>query len=213
MTTAPPKTTSVAGAGAGKSRTGLHVAKLVLLLPLLLYLAFILPEKKGYWDHVMGLDSVREVADRFERSVGPDDAVPVRAGDKEFNAVVTLIKKYSLTKLAVDKTPQVVARMQAKVYDAQPLGQNGKLAQWTSPATPIAVMYFDWPNVRFPSGAVPDSEYAIVGTLGDLHEWINRSHEDLHFEVVDLLLVGFVPLMVGLYEYLVELRYEKKDRP
>jgi hypothetical protein len=193
-----------------ESKTAVHVAKLVLLLPLVLYLGFIIPEKKGWWDHVSGLDSAREVAERFERSVGPDDAVPVRAGEKEFNPVMALIKQYSSAKLAGDRTPLVVARMQAKVYDAQPLGQNGALAQWTSPATPIVVMYFDWPNVRFPGGTVPNSEYAIVGTLGDLHEWIRRSHEDLHFEVVDLLLVGIVPLVLGLYLYIVEVRTEKK---
>jgi hypothetical protein len=156
------------------------------------------------------LDLAQEVAERFERSVGPDDALPVRVGDREFDPLIALIKRYSLTKLAADKTPHVVVRMQAKVYDAQPLGQSGQLAQWTSPATPIFVMYYDWPNVKFPGGTVPTDEYVVIGTLGDLHEWIHRSHEDLHFEVVDLLLVGFVPLMVGLYAYLVEVRHEKK---
>ena len=194
-----------------ESKAALHTAKLVLLLPLLLYLGFIIPENKGYWDHVTGLDSAREVADRFERSVGPDDAVPVRAGEKDFEPVIALIRKYSSTKLVKGKPPQVVARMQATVYDAKPLGPGGKLAQWTSPATPILVYYYDWPNVRFPGGTIPDDEYSVVGTLGDLHDWINRAHEDLHFEVVDLLLVGLVPLMVGLYEYLVELRNEEKN--
>jgi hypothetical protein len=101
-----------------------------------------------------------------------------------------LIKKYSATKLADSKTPQVIARLQAKVYDAQFLGADGKLAQWTSPATPIVIFYYDWPNVRFPGGTVPQDQGAIVGTLGNLHEWIARSHEDFHFWIVDLLLVG-----------------------
>jgi hypothetical protein len=192
-----------------KSKRALHIAKLVLLLPLVLYLTFILPERKGYWDHLKGLDLAQQVAERFERSVGPDDAVPVRAGEKEFEPIVALIRKYSATKLANEKAPQVVARLQAKVYDAQSLGDEGKLAQWTSPATPIAVFYYDWPNVRFPNGTVPKDHYTIVGTLGDLHEWIARSHEDMHFLIVDLLLVGVVPIMVGVYEYLVEIHYEK----
>lgn len=192
-----------------KSKTALHLAKLVLLLPLLLYLGFVIPENKGYWDHLMGLDLAREVADRFERSVGPDDAVPVRRGQEQFEPVIALIRKYSPTKLRKDETPLVIARMQAKVYDAERLDLTGKLAQWTSPATPIVVFYYDWPNVRFPGGAVPTDKYSIVGTLGDLHDWINRRHEDLHFEVVDLLLVGVVPLVVGLYEYIVEIRDEE----
>jgi hypothetical protein len=120
-----------------------------------------------------------------------------------------LIRKYSATNLADGKTPQVIVRFQAKVFDAQLLGQTGKLAQWTSPATPVAVMYFNWPNVRFPNGTVPTDQFTIVGTLGNLHEWIARSHDDFHFWIVDLLLVGVVPVMVGLYEYLVELRFEK----
>jgi hypothetical protein len=192
-----------------KSKTALHVAKLVLLLPLLLYLAFVIPESNGFWDHLRGLDLAQQIAERFEKSVGPDDAVPVRAGDKEFEPTIALIKKYSATKLASDRTPQVVARLKATVYDAQSLGDEGKLSQWTSPATPIVVFYYDWPNVRFPSGTVPKDQYAIVGTLGNLHEWIARSHEDLHFWVVDFLLVAVVPLMVGLYEYFVEIHFEK----
>ncbi len=140
-------------------------------------------------------------------SVGPDHAVPVRAGEREFEPTIALIKKYSATKLA--DNPQVIARLQAKVYDAQSLGTDGKLAQWTSPATPIVVFYYNWPNVRFPAGTVPQDQYTIVGTLGNLHEWIVRSHEDMHFLIVDLLLVGVVPIMVGVYEYLVEIHYEK----
>jgi hypothetical protein len=193
-----------------KSKKFLTIAKLVLLVPLLLYLGFIIPENRGYWDHFMGLDSARAIAERFERSVGPDDAVPVREGDEGFQPVITLIQKYSSIKLSKDKAPVVIARLQAKVYDAQPVGQKGELAQWTSPATPIVVFYYDWPNVRFPGGTVPSDEYNVVGTLGDLHEWISRRHEDLHFEVVDLLLVGIVPLVVGLYVFIVEIRDEKR---
>jgi len=192
-----------------KSKTTLHVAKLVLLLPLALYLIFIVPERSGYWDRVRGLDLAQQIAERFEKSVGTDTAVPVRAGDPEFEPMLALIRRYSATKLAPDKTPQVIARFQAKVFDAQLLGPSGALSQWTSPATPIAVMYFDWPNVKFPKDGVPLDQYAVVGTLGNLHEWVARSHEDFHFFVVDLLLVGVIPLMVGLYEYLVELRNEE----
>ncbi len=190
-----------------KSKAALHIAKLVLLLPLALYLTFIIPERQGYWDRFRGLDLAKQVAERFERSVGPDDAVPVRAGEREFEPTIALIKKYSATKLA--DNPQVIARLQAKVYDAQSLGTDGKLAQWTSPATPIVVFYYNWRYVRFPAGTVPQDQYTIVGTLGNLHEWIVRSHEDMHFLIVDLLLVGVVPIMVGVYEYLVEIHYEK----
>jgi hypothetical protein len=192
-----------------KSKTTLHLAKLTLLVPAVLYLAFIIPEKYGWWDRWKGLDQVQQVAERFERSVGPDDAVPVRVGDKEFEPTLALIKQYSANKLAEDKTPQVIARGQAKVYDAQAGTENGKLTQWTSPATPIVVFYYDWPNVKFPNDAVPKDQYTIVGSLGNLHEWILRSHEDFHFWIVDLLLVAVVPIMVGVYEYLVELRYEE----
>jgi hypothetical protein len=181
-----------------KSKKGLHFAKLVLFIPLVLYLAFVIAEKEGFWDRLKGLDQAQQVAERFEKSVGPDDAVPVHAGDKEFAPTIGLIRKYSATKLAADKTPQMIVRGQAKVYDAQPGIEEGKLAQWTSPATPIFVLYYDWPNVRFPGGTVPKDQVAIVGTLGNLQEWIIRSHEDFHFLVVDLILVGFVPLMLGL---------------
>jgi hypothetical protein len=121
-----------------------------------------------------------------------------------------LIKKYSTAKLADDKVPFKVVRLQASVYDAQPLG-DGTTAQWTSPVTPIAVMYYDWPNVRFPGGVVPRDEFTIVGTLGDLHDWIVRSREDRHFMVVDLVLVAVVPLLLGIYEFIVETHYEEEN--
>src|ERR1700692_3267082 len=190
-----------------KSKAGLHIAKLILLLPLALYLAFIIPEKTGYWDRWTGLDLVEEVADRFDRSTGPDDAVPVRLGDKEFEPLIHVIKSYSVAKFADDKVPHVIVRLQAKVYDTQSLG-DGKTAQWTSPATPIAIMFYDWPNARFPGGAIPPDQFTVIGTLGNLHEWISRSREDRHFLIVDLLLVGFVPLVIGLYEFYVETQYE-----
>ncbi len=190
------------------SKTRLHVAKLVLLLPLALYLVFIVAERRGVWDRLFGLDLDEQIAERFDRSVGPDDAVPVRAEDKEFIPLIKLIKAYSGVELAKDKTPQVVVRYQAKVYDAQPIG-DGKLAQWSSPVTPIAVMYYDWPNVSFPGGTVPHDEYTVVGTLGALHEWIARSREDFHFWVVDLILVGLVPILLGVYEFYVETIYER----
>lgn len=195
-----------------RSMRSLHIAKLVLLVPLVLYLGFIIPERRGYWDRVRGLDSAQQIAERFEKSVGPDDARPVRAGEKEFEPTLALIRKYSAMSLADGKSPQVIARLQAKVYDAQILGSADKLAQWTSPATPIVVMYYDWPNIKFPGGTVPTDQYTVVGTLGNLHEWIARSREDMHFHVVDLLLVGVVPMILGFYEYLVELRYERRGK-
>src|SRR5579862_6715630 len=100
------------------SRRRLHLAKLILLLPLALYLAFIIPERLGVWDHLSGLDLDEQIAERFERSVGPDDAVPVRAGEKEFVPLIRLIKRYSNTQLAKGKVPHVVVRVQAKVYDS-----------------------------------------------------------------------------------------------
>lgn len=187
----------------------MHVAKAVLLLPLALYLVFIVSERKGYWDQLRGLHLVQEIAERFERSVGPDDAIPVRAGDPQFAPTISLIQRYSPKKLASDKTPQVIARGRANVYDAQPQGPDEKLAQWTSPVTPVVVFYYDWPNVKFPDGKIPTDQYIVIGTLGDLHEWIARSREDFHFLFVDLLLVGIVPLMIGVYEYIVEIKFEK----
>lgn len=195
-----------------RSPRRLRFAKLVLFVPLILYLVFIVLEKQGFWDHLRGLDLAEQVAERFERSVGPNDAVPVRAGDKEFGPTINLIRRYSTTKLASDKNPEVIARFQARVYDAEYLGEPGALAQWTSPATPISVMYYDWPHKKFPNGEVPKDQYAVVGTLGNLHEWVTRSREDFHFLIVDLLLVGIVPLMLGIYEYLVEVSYESSRK-
>jgi hypothetical protein len=60
---------------APKSKAALHFGKLILLLPLALYLVFIIIEKRGYWAHLRGLDLAQQIAERFEKSVGPDDAV------------------------------------------------------------------------------------------------------------------------------------------
>ena len=174
------------------------------------YVLYIVLDKYHVLDRWTGLDLVEEVADRFDRSVGPKDAIPVRIGDKEWKPLLQLIRAYSRAKLPTDKMPRVVARFQAQVYDAYPLG-NGELSQWTSPATPMVVFFYDWP--RNTGQSVAPSEYRIVGTFGDLRIWIAQRREDRHFLFVDFLLVGILPLILGVYAFVVERRSdEESDR-
>jgi hypothetical protein len=48
----------------------------IVLLPII-GLAFVLAEHSGLTDHILGLDLVEKVADRFDKSYAPNASMPV----------------------------------------------------------------------------------------------------------------------------------------
>lgn len=151
-----------------------------VLLPVIVLLV-VAAEDCGYIDELTGLSDVEEVADRFSRSYAPDASKPVYPEDAAWKPTVALIKEYTKAKLRTDMQPQVIARFQASLSTYDPGGN-----EWTSPSTSLAVLYRrSAPN----SGVdIPKEESTIVGSIGDLHSWINQSKSARHFIINDMLL-------------------------
>jgi hypothetical protein len=85
---------------------------LVLLIPLA-GLMFIVFERAGAWDRMLGLDRVEAAAKQFDLSYAPGASAPVKVGDPEWAPAVELIRKYSHAQLSADRNPLVFARFAA----------------------------------------------------------------------------------------------------
>jgi len=151
-----------------------RVELLVTVLLPIIGLGFVTAEHFGFIDHLRGLDQVENVADRFDKSYGPAPSMPVYPEDPEWKPTLRLIEEYSKAKWPPGLEPQTIARAQAKLSE-QDMGGY----QWTSPATPIIVLFVRWPrNMGKP---IPKPYWQIVGSIGQLHSWIERSRNRFHF--------------------------------
>ena len=66
------------------------------------------------------------------------------------------------------------ARAQAITAAQTPVGE------WTAPTTPVVLLYRKWPDPG--SGEFKFGQDAfVVGTIGDLHDWVRRDRADFDF--------------------------------
>jgi hypothetical protein len=170
-----------------------------LLLPFL-YLGFIVADRFGVWDRLTGLYLVEQVSQRFDLSYADDASHPVRVGDKTWDPVMKLIFRYSKAHFDESKTPRVVARFQASLSTRTP-EQGPVFAEWTAPSTPIVVIYQDWPTNT--GKGIPPEQFCIVGTIGDLRDWISKEKDRRKFLVQDIFLGTFGPLL-GVLVFILE---------
>lgn len=162
---------------------------LLALLPFVTVLV-VAAEHYGVFDRWRGLEQVEQVSARFDESYAPDASRPVYPGDPAWNPMITLIKKYSTVKLRSDRLPETIARMRATLSTDERDG-----FEWTSPSTPFVVFYVRWPQNT--GKGIPSQDFTVVGTIGQLQEWIAQSKDDFHFLINDILL-GLVPVALGL---------------
>jgi len=177
-----------------------------LILPFL-YTTFIVADRFGVWDRLSGLDLVEQASDRFDLSYAADASNPVRVGDKEWKPLLKLVYRYSRADFIKDKQPRVIARLQATLSTRTP--QEGPIeAEWTAPSTPLVLMYRDWPmNTGKP---VTQDEFRVIGTIGDLKDWISKAREDRKFLVGDIFLGTFGPLL-GIVIFFLETGPKQTD--
>lgn len=168
-------------------------------------LVFVISMRVGIWDRWFGLDKVEKVAEKFESSYSSDASHPVRIGDPAWTPILRLISKYSNVDLPKDKEPRVLARFVAVLSGKTDLGQ-GRIAEWTAPSTPIALLYRDWPGQD-----VPREDYRIVGTIGDLRAWINRSKDDFRFVMQDILL-AVLSITLGAIIWVTEAKPDQENK-
>jgi hypothetical protein len=162
------------------------------VLPVILLLV-VLAEHYGVIDRWRGLDLVEAVADNFSLSYAPNASAPIYPEDAAWKPLIALIERYSSAKLRRDKQPQTVARMVASLSTQEPMG-SGRIAEWTSPSTPVVVFYRHWPNNTGQN--IPPEDFTIVGTIGELQNWIVQSRNDFYFLLHDMVL-GLITLGVG----------------
>jgi hypothetical protein len=177
-----------------------HAADFLLLLLPLLYLAFLVADRYGVWDHLSGLDLVEHVAARFESSYGPDAARRVKVGDREWDPLIALIYKYSHANLPKDRAPKIVARWKSVASAVMTEEGGAVLAQWTAPTTPFAVVFNPKPQMQ-------KDDLMAVGTLADLRDWIQRAKDDRRFWVQDVFLAVFGTLL-GFVVFGIERRFQ-----
>ena len=128
------------------------------------------------WDWWLHDDMVEKVADRFDLSYSKDAALPVQRGDPEWPPLLRLIEQYSPGRgeLPKDRPPMTFARFQA-ITSAGAAG-----GEWTAPTTPIALLYRKWPDPGSGEFKIGQDAF-VVGTIGDLHDWVRRDRADFDF--------------------------------
>jgi hypothetical protein len=173
------------------------VVNLVLIVLPFLYLAFIVADRAGVWDHLSGLDDVEHIAARFELSYAPNASHPVRVGDREWKPLLKLVHGYSNAQLPPKREPRVIARSVA-ISSARTPTEGPIMAEWTAPSTPLLLLYRDWPG-----NDVPPEDYRVIGTIGDLRDWISKAKDHRRFVVQDVFLGTFTPLL-GLFVFWIE---------
>src|SRR4051812_46446315 len=80
-----------------------------VVLPVLI-LGFIISERSGFWDRYFGLDHVLELATRLETSYAEGVERQLRPGQPGWEALLTLIRKYSPAQLPTNREPKLLAR-------------------------------------------------------------------------------------------------------
>jgi hypothetical protein len=144
----------------------------------------------GLWNEWRGDNLLAEVAIRFDSSYSQDAGRPVRPGDAAWPILMKVIAKYSHAQLPVGKEPRVFARFVA-VASAQ---NEAAHAEWTAPTTPVALLYKEWPG----HGFVGPEDVVFVGTIGDLHTWIQRDESDFDF-LIRTILFGALSACVAVF--------------
>ena len=164
---------------------------ITLALPFL-YTAFIIADRYGIWDRLSGLELVEQASERFDLSYAENASHPVRVGDKQWEPLLKLVYRYSAANFDTTKQPRVIARLQASLSTRIP-AEGPLMAEWTAPSTPLFLIYQDWPT-NTGKGMAADA-WRVVGTIGDLKEWIAKEKDRRRFLVQDIFLGTFGPLL------------------
>jgi hypothetical protein len=179
-----------------------RVLSIVLIILPVLYLGFLIPDRCGVWDRMSGLSLVEDLEARYQISYGTDAGPIIRVGDKEWQPLLCLIRRYGV-KLPADGQPKMIVRYKA-VDSARVPAEGPIVAEWTAPSTPIVVVFRDVTDAK---ESVPREDAAIIGTIGDLQNWILRAKDDRRFWVQDVFLGIFGPLL-GIVIFLIDWKQE-----
>ncbi|AZG76335.1 hypothetical protein [Methylocystis rosea] len=161
---------------------GVCISAVSVLFAILTYL--------GVWNEWRGDNALADVAARFDSSYSKDAGRPVRPGDNAWPALMRVIASYSNAQLPTGREPKVFAR-----FAAIASAQNDR-GEWTAPTTSVVLLYREWPAPG--TGEVPPRDFVIVGTIGDLHNWIQWDKSDFDYFTRNILF-GALSAVVGLF--------------
>jgi hypothetical protein len=167
-----------------------------------LYLAFIITDHYEAWDRVRGLNEVKIVAARMNVSYA-EAKRQYWPSDKEWIPTLALITRYTKAQLPQGKSPVMIARYKA-VASAKIDITPGSSAEWTAPTTPLVLLYRDPP--------LSMDDAVIVGDIGDLSVWIDKSKSDFRFLIQNVLL-GVFSIALAVLIWSVEHRSKKAPKP
>jgi len=169
-----------------------QIARWTSVVLAVLSVAFAIVSYTTRWDWLRHDDMVEKVAERFDLSYSQDAGLPVQRGDPEWTPLLKLIKRYSPHRgeLPKNRPPMTVARFQAITAAQTAAGE------WTAPTTPVALLYRKWPDSgsgEFKRG----QDVFVVGTIGDLHDWVRRDRADFDF-LWRTIIFGLLSACVGI---------------
>ncbi len=145
----------------------------------------------GIWSKLRGDGTVAKFANGLDTSYAEDVKRVVYPMDPEWIPLLRIIRTYTAQKLPHDRQPMVFGRGQAITSAKSDVGE------WTAPTTPILLIYKEWPNGG--NGPIEKGrDFFVVGTLGDLHEWIKRDQADFDF-FWRTLIFGGLSACVGVF--------------
>jgi len=145
----------------------------------------------GFWSYIRGSDMLNALADRLDTSYAVNVSRQVRPVDPEWRPLIRIIKKYTRADLLKDKAPVVFARSQAITSAVTNAGE------WTAPATPVMLMYREWPAPGT-GDFIKGKDFVTIGTLGDIHDWIKKDESDFDF-FWRTLIFGSLSLCIGFF--------------
>lgn len=147
---------------------------------------------------VLGLGPAIRLADRFDNSYGSlaNGPYPVEPSDPAWDPTIRLFKKYSAAKFDFDRATVITRSVAVSSAEIPGSQGNDPVAQWTAPETPIYV--YTGPIVG--NKVLGDS--AIVGNIGDFHDWIRRDRDDIRF-IINNVIIAFLVLANGILLLLV----------
>jgi hypothetical protein len=160
-------------------------------------LLFTVSERAGLWDWWYGHDFVIEVAERFETSHAEDVDRQVGPDERAWIPTLRLIRRYSAAELPSERAPKILARGAALASGKQPIGP-GRIVEWTAPATPILLVYTERSGRQ-----VEAEDVLVVGSIGDLRGWVDRSRNDIRFNGHDGFL-GLIALLLSIVLWVSE---------
>jgi hypothetical protein len=124
-------------------------------------------------------------------------------GDSEWGPLLKLTYQYSRAEFPTYKQPLVIARSTASLSTKTP-PVGPLISEWTVPSTPLYLIYREWPA----GNDIQKEDYRVIGTIGDLRDWISKAKDSRRFWVQDVFLGTFTPLL-GFALFLIDWKKEQ----